>query len=141
VKNFLKTLTVSSLFLSGSAFAACPVIPSAPLGAGADIIAIEGPLSALDTVDRTMTVMGSCLTVPVGMLIDTSGDGIGDVTLDDLATLGLRSPIGGTVIGDALATVDGAGNLSMSLTTIYFEYGEQVFVGPLVSVAADGLFF
>ena len=137
----LRVLPALALFAaasgSGLAQAACPAVPApTTIGAGAELVSLEGPLSAIDPVDRTVTVIGTCVTIPVGLLIDTDADGVGDITFDELVAPGLITPIGGSMIIDATATVDLAGNTTFIATNPYFEFGEHVVVGPLMSVDA-----
>jgi hypothetical protein len=85
-------------------------------------------LSALALVSFSGQAFAACPAVASGSL------GVGDVTLDALATQGSRTPIGGTIIANGTSAVDAAGNLSVTLTDVCFEYGEHVILGPLVSV-------
>lgn len=127
-------VAAAALLAPGLAAAACPVIQSPPLAPGAELLEIEGPLEALDVAGRTMTVFGTCVDIPVGMLVDTSGDGVGDITLEALAGPGLRSPLGGTIAMTAVGTRDAAGNLSFASDGVYFEFAEHVIVGPLINI-------
>ena len=130
----LALVATASLALSGVAAAACPALPAPVIAPGDGILSVEGPVSAIDLVDRTVTVVGTCINIPATMLIDTSFDGIGDITLDQLVTGGATSPIGGTMIIDADVTTDVAGNVVYTATNPYFDFGENVVVGPLISV-------
>lgn len=106
------------------------------------LLVIEGPLTALDPDARTLEVNGNHVVMPPGMLVDTNRDGVGDITLQQLADPSLRSPIGGTVIVDASAAVAPGTNYAVfTATGVYFEFGERVVVGPLISLdTATGLF-
>ena len=123
----------------GSAFAACPTLAGpATLAPGAEVLEVEGPVTVIDTVDRTVTVTGTCVNIPATLLIDTDADTIGDITLDELADPSLYSPLGGTIILTGDAAIDGLGNISYTANGVYFEFGEHVLVGPLVSVDPVG---
>ncbi len=124
-----------------SALAACPTIPAPVLAPGAETMAIEGPLLAFDLPGRTVTVAGTCIDVPLDVRIDTSGDGVGDLELDQLFAGGLVSPLGGTMILDVAVTEDALGALRFTASTPFFEFGEHVVVGPLVSVDPGGGIF
>lgn len=124
----------STAAFSGVAAAACPALPAPVIAPGDGLLSVEGPVSAIDLVDRTVTVVGTCINIPATMLIDTSFDGIGDITLDQLVTGGATSPIGGTMIIDADVTTDVLGNVVYTATNPYFDFGEHVVVGPLISV-------
>jgi hypothetical protein len=127
-------LATASAAFSGVAAAACPAHAAPVIAPGDGILSVEGPVSAIDLVDRTVTVVGTCINIPATMLIDTSFDGVGDITLDQLVTGGATSPIGGTMIIDADVTTDLAGNVVYTATNPYFDFGENVVVGPLISV-------
>lgn len=106
------------------------------------LMVIEGPLTALNVEARTLEVNGNQVVMPLGMLVDTNRDGVGDITLAQLADPSLRSPIGGTVIVDAsAAAAPGTGQAVFTATGVYFEFGERVVVGPLVAIdTATGVF-
>ena len=132
------TLSAAALLAaSGAAQAACPAVAGpATLAAGADVLEVEGPVSAIELTDRTVTVIGTCVNLPAGLLIDTDADTIGDITLDQLVDPSLYSPLGGTIILSGTAAIDGTGNIVYTADSVYFEFGEHVLVGPLVSVDA-----
>ncbi len=124
-----------SFAFAGPAFAACPTLAGpATLAAGAEFLEVEGPVSAIDTVDRTVTVIGTCVNIPAGLLIDTDADAVGDITLDELMDPSLYSPLGGTIILTGVAAIDGLGNIGYTADSVFFEFGEHVLAGPLVSV-------
>lgn len=128
----------TALSISAQAFAApCPAAP-VPAGfallPGAEVFGVEGPVSALDPVARTVVVAGTCVNVPVGQLVDVDGDGTGEVPFESLVSgVNGRAPTSGTMIIDGDVTVDASGNLVFTSTLPYFEFGEHVIVGPLVS--------
>lgn len=133
-RTFLSALAL--LAAPSAAFAACPTVALPTLGAGANFLEIEGPVSLIDTVDSEITVFGTCVDLPAGMLIDTSGDGVGDITLDELVNTGNSSAIGGTAIITATVSADISGNMVITADTVYYDKGEHVVVGPLISVDA-----
>jgi hypothetical protein len=123
------------------AAAACPAISAPPLGADATLLELEGPLQTIDVAGRALSVFDTCVELPAGMLIDTSGDGVGDITIEQLANPALASAIGGTLAVTATAVQAANGDLRFVADAVYFEFAEHVIVGPLVSVdAAAGLF-
>jgi len=102
---------------------------------------IEGPLQDFDLATRVLVVNGTQVHVPATVLIDTTGDGVGDITLAQLVNPALRSPLGGTVHATALLQSTQSGHAQFIADTLYFEFGERVVVGPLVAVdAANGVF-
>ncbi len=102
---------------------------------------IEGPLQDYDLAARVIVVNGTQVQVPATMLIDTTGDGVGDITLAQLVNPALRSPIGGTVHASSVLQSTQGGHAQFIADSLYFEFGERVVVGPLVAVdAANGLF-
>lgn len=111
------------------------------LAAPADgLVMVEGKLTAISTAARTVNVNDTRIVLPAGMLIDTSGDGVGDITLDQLNDPTLPTAIGGTMIINASAANVG-GVARFTATNAYFEFAENVVVGPLVAVnAAAGTF-
>jgi hypothetical protein len=136
-KIFTILSAAALLAASGAAQAACPAVAGpATLAAGADVLEVEGPVSAIELTDRTVTVIGTCVRLPAGLLIDTDADDIGDITLDQLVDPTLYSPIGGTIILTGTAALDATGNISYTADSVFFEFGEHVLVGPLVSVDA-----
>jgi hypothetical protein len=54
-----------------------------------------------------VTVIGTCVNIPAGLLIDTDADAVGDITLDELMDPSLYSPLGGTIILTGVAAIDG----------------------------------
>lgn len=135
------SLALLGLAAPGVAAAACPQIPAPPLDVGAEFLELEGPLQAVDPVGRTITVFGTCIDVPVGMLVDTSGDGVGDVTLEQLAATTPRTALGGTIALTGAGVVAPGGLISYTADAVYFEFAEHVVVGPLLSFdAAAGTF-
>jgi hypothetical protein len=142
----LLSLLAASWCLSSSALAVCPV-GSVDLPAGVDpatlVWAVEGPLAAYDVAAGSLTVFGTTFLVPPAMLISTSTiGGPGDITFTQLTSPapGYPLPTGGTVTASGSFLVSGAcGQLVPD--AVYFEFGEHVVVGPLVSVdAAAGSF-
>jgi hypothetical protein len=135
----------TALSVSAQAFAApCPAAP-VPAGfnllPGAEVFGLEGPISALDPVARTVVVAGTCVNIPVGQLVDNDGDGVGDIPFSSLVSPSGRPPETGLMIIDGDVTIDASGNLVFTSTLPYFEFGEHVIVAPLVSVdAAAGTF-
>ena len=135
--HLTRALTLSALLaapLATEAMAACPTLAGPTLADGANVLEVEGPVSAIDTVDRTVTVIGTCVNIPAGQLIDTDADDVGDITLDELMDPSLYSPLGGTIILTGTAALDGSGNLVYTADSTFFEFGEHVLAGPLVSV-------
>jgi hypothetical protein len=134
-------LALLGLAAPGLAAAACPQIPAPALGVDAELLELEGPLQAVDPVGRTITVLGTCVDVPVGMLLDTSGDGVGDITLEQLAATTPRTALGGTIALTGAGVVAPGGLISYAADAIYFEFAEHVVVGPLLNFdAAAGTF-
>ncbi|MEY2747143.1 MAG: hypothetical protein RL112_2185 [Planctomycetota bacterium] len=102
---------------------------------------IEGPLMDYDLVARVIVVNGTQVQVPSTVLIDTTGDGVGDITLAQLVNPALCTPIGGTVHATANLQSTQSGHAQFIADTLYFEFGERVVVGPLVAVdAANDMF-
>lgn len=102
---------------------------------------IEGPLQDYDLTARVIVVNGTQVQVPATVLFDTTGDGVGDVTLAQLVNPTLRSPLGGTVHVTAALRTTQSGHAQFVADSLYFEFGERVVVGPLVAVdAANGMF-
>jgi hypothetical protein len=106
-----------------------------PLQVGAELVSVEGPLASYDEVARILTVSGVPIVVPTGLLIDTDADTIGDVSLSAILNPlpGFPAALGGTVIADATAQVDLTGCATFVADVVYFELGEHVIVGPLVT--------
>jgi hypothetical protein len=140
---------VASALLVGlapvTALATCPAAP-VPAGfvlkPGAELFGLEGPLTHVnygtDGSTPHVVVAGTCVEIPTTVLVDNDADGVGDIPLSAIqAGTSGRAPEGGTMIIDGDVTVDAAGNLKFTATLPYFEFGEHVIVGPLVSVAAD----
>ena len=148
-------LTASALYVSHNSATAdaipvsaiTPVViaPTIPFGlANLDLTtAVEGPLQHIDVAGRQLMVNGTVLNVPLGLLIDVNNDGVGDKSLEALmGAPGERSPVGGTIIATAtgIRNVD-SGAVSFTADSLYFDFGEQVVVGPLLAVdAAAGTF-
>lgn len=140
-KALAPALALLALAAPGLAAAACPMLPAPALDLDAEFLELEGPLQAVDPVGRTLTVLGTCVNVPVGMLVDTSGDGVGDVTLEQLASTAPRSAVGGTIALSGLGVISPNGQLSYNAEGVYFEFAEHVVVGALLSVdLATGTF-
>jgi len=136
-------LAAGVLFVAqNQAEAVAPVdaFPLPVLRPGASKIAIEGTLTALDAVTRVATINGTRVFIPAGVLIDTTHDGIGDITLDQLANPNLPTPVGGTMAVLGLAqSVNGLARFTAS--SVYWEFSENVVVGPLIAVDANlGMF-
>jgi len=108
---------------------------------------------------RTIVVNGTKISLPTTLTIDTTFDFIGDISFkhwlgsagtalpfeaDPINSLvpfsdpagwdNLLSPVGGTVIVNAVATADANGMAEFVATSIYWDYGENVIVAPLISV-------
>jgi uncharacterized membrane protein len=114
------------------------VLPT--LAPGADVFEIEGPLSAFNVAARTVKVNDTLVVLPAGMLIDTDGDGVGDITLEQLTDPALPTPVGGSMIITGIPANVG-GQARFTADSAYFEFAENVVVGPLVAVnAAAGTF-
>ena len=107
---------------------------------GAEVIMVEGEIEAFDAVNRTVTIDGTVVQIPATLLIDVTGDGVGDITFSDMVNPAYSSPIGADMILDGVASsVNGLARFTA--TTAYFAFGEQVIVGPLINVdAALGTF-
>jgi hypothetical protein len=137
MRTFALALALSA---SSAAYAqaVCPAgsIPAPVLGEGANVYGLEGPLSAADELARTLTVVGTTITVPPTMLIDTSGDDIGDITLSQMLNPAAGRPpaVGGTVISTGTIVVDAANCATFVPDVVYFELGEHVIDGALFAV-------
>lgn len=108
---------------------------------------------------RTIVVNGTRVRLPDTLTIDTTFDFIGDISFkhwlgsagtalpfeadpisspvpssDPAGWDNLTSPVGGTVIVNAVATADANGMAEFVATSIYWDYGENVIVAPLISV-------
>lgn len=102
---------------------------------------IEGALQDFDLAARILVVNGTQVQVPTTLLVDTTGDGVGDITLAQLTNPALPTPIGGTIQATANLQANQSGHAAFIADTLYFEFGERVVVGPLVTVdSANGLF-
>ena len=127
-------LVAAALLSPGLASAACPLLNAPQLELGAEFLELEGPLFSVDVVGRTLSVLGTCVNVPVGMLVDTDGDTLGDITLEQLAATSPRTALGGTIALSGAAVATPAGQISYTADAVYFEFAEHVVVGPLIAV-------
>ncbi len=109
------------------------VLPT--LVAGANVFEIEGKLTAFNVAARTVNVNDTRIVLPAGILIDTDHDGVGDITLEALADPALPTPVGGSMIITGTAA-NVAGQARFTADGVYFEFAENVVVGPLVAVNA-----
>lgn len=160
-------LAAGALFMSSNRATAvqaadAPVLLPPTIDPANLALSVEGPLQAIevggrrwtsagsvaiaDATSRRLQVNGTWLSVPPGMLIDVNNDALGDIALERLVyssgtTEQVRSPIGGTIIANATGSITGAGAATFTTDDIYFDFGEQVIVGPLISVAADNQSF
>jgi len=136
-------LAAGVLFVAqNQAEAVAPIdaFPLPVLRPGAEAIVIEGTLTALDVATRVATVNSTRVFIPAGVLVDTTHDGIGDITLEQLANPNLPSPVGGTMAVTGVAqSVDGLARFTA--TGVYWEFAENVVAGPLIMVDANlGMF-
>lgn len=132
-------LAAGAFFVAQNRATAVPVIDGfvlPPIVPGAEIVLIEGRVTDFNVAARTITALDTVLYVPPTLLIDTTFDFIGDITMDQWADPNLPSPIGGTVIANAVAGNDPITGMAVfTVTSIYWDLGENALVGPLV--AAD----
>lgn len=135
--------------VASPALAQCPVGSSpftGTLGVDANLWELEGPLSAVDVNNRTITANGMTFQVPSALLIDTGlTTGLSMSCWADPTVAGCfasvpanpKSIVGGTVI--ALGTVDTTTNpgcLTYVADSVFFEFAENVIAGPLTSLNA-----
>lgn len=147
------TLCVLALcaVVASPAIAQCPAGSSAfsgTLPVDSNVWELEGPISAVDVTNRTITANGMTVGVPSTLLIDTGlGTGLtmecwADPTIAGCFDAGTvpaspKSVLGGTVI--ALGTVDTTTNpgcLTYTADSVFFEFSENVIAGPLTTVSA-----
>lgn len=123
----------ASALTASVAAAQCLPVEGRQVGPDARLVEVEGPLANIDLDGNTITVFDTCLELPAGVLVDTDGDGIGDLTLRELLGDGRRSPLGGTIA--ALATTNERnGGYVFTADAVYFEFAEHVVVGPLLNI-------
>lgn len=139
-------LLAGSIYLQHNHAKAAQVLPAlipmpVNLHSEARVTFIEGALQDFDLAARILVVNGTQIQVPATLLIDTTGDGVGDITLAQLTNPALPTPIGGTIQATAKLQANQSGHAVFSADSLYFAFGERVVVGPLVAVdAAGGLF-
>lgn len=124
--------------LPAPAGAVAPIdgFPLPPLWPGADALSLEGGVLAIDVAARTINVDGSVVHIPATLRIDTDGDGVGDITFEQLTASNLRSAVGGYMAVEAdVASVNGLARFTANAA--YFEFGEHVVVGALMAVNAQ----
>lgn len=88
---------------------------------GASVLSLEGGVLAIDPATRTVNI---------------DGDGVGDITFEQLTASNLRSAIGGYMAVEAdVTSVNGLARFTANAA--YFEFGEHVVVGALMAVNAQ----
>ncbi len=124
--------------LPAPAGAVAPIdgFPLPTLWPGANVLSLEGGVLAIDPATRTVNIDGSVVHIPATLRIDTDGDGVGDISFEQLTAAGLRSAVGGYMAVEAdVSSV--AGLARFTANAAYFEFGEHVVVGALMSVDAQ----
>jgi len=124
--------------LSAPANAVAPIdgFPLPTLWPGADALSLEGGVLAIDVAARTINIDGSVVHIPPTLRIDTDGDGVGDITFEQLTASNLRSIVGGYMAIEAdVASVDGLARFTANAA--YFEFGEHIVAGALMAVNAQ----
>lgn len=124
--------------LPAPANAVAPIdgFPLPTLWPGADGLNLEGGVLAIDVAARTINVDGSVVHIPATLRIDTDGDGVGDITFEQLTASNLRSVVGGYMAIEAdVASVDGLARFTANAA--YFEFGEHIVAGALMAVNAQ----
>jgi hypothetical protein len=118
--SFLKPIAMASLLLAGAA-AYAQAVP----------FEIEGPITGVDPVTRTISVMGLVVAVPLNTAISspTAKVNMGDLVGDPLPGRSERGFIGGTAIATGTVQADG----TYLASEVKVDPAENMLRGPIVS--------